>query len=540
MSKILVRIPFTLLLLSAPMALRAGPTYDLDTTVSSATLKVSGVVKIAASSATANTSVITLDGANSLITAPAATLSGLLTLNGAPWIKLNNGGGFYTGLQTFLSAPIAGIQLYDRTTYGNTVGIKMGGTYGPVIYGGGATTPLLGLNNNAPKVALDVIGGMVASSSITAGAGFYGAATGLTGVGMLGTSLYLGTGAGNGNASNYNTMLGYTAGYNSTTGSGNTFLGSGAGYHNSAGDGNIFIGYTADYPTDISNYLCIGNGSGCLIRGVLNGSSVTVNGNFYASTLNGSGSGITGVATSTQLTSTAAALTSEISRATAREDAIAVSTGAEVAARIAADLTLIPSTATGNYLITVSSATALKANPTDCGAGEYATSIDAQGNLTCGTPSGAGDVLKSSTQTLTGQNYFNNTVSVGTTTNSATLDVHLVPGNAYALQVSSNNGVAMFQVGNAGDITAGVATSTVTVPGWIDIGISQVVTDCNPANSCSATCPAGKKVISGGCRFGSLTGVNLQSYPATDNTYWTCYNGTSTNMSAIANCARIK
>lgn len=52
--------------------------------------------------------------------------------------------------------------------------------------------------------------------------------------------------------------------------------------------------------------------------------------NTFVSTSNvyyGSGSNLSGVATSAQLTSTAAALSSEIARATAREDAIAVSTG---------------------------------------------------------------------------------------------------------------------------------------------------------------------------------------------------------------------
>ncbi len=36
-----------------------------------------------------------------------------------------------------------------------------------------------------------------------------------------------------------------------------------------------------------------------------------------------------------------------------------------------------------------STATALAANPTDCGAGEFANAIDASGNLTCDTPSGS-------------------------------------------------------------------------------------------------------------------------------------------------------
>jgi hypothetical protein len=38
-------------------------------------------------------------------------------------------------------------------------------------------------------------------------------------------------------------------------------------------------------------------------------------------------------------------------------------------------------------------ATALAANPSDCGVGEFATAIAANGNLTCSTPTGSGDVV---------------------------------------------------------------------------------------------------------------------------------------------------
>jgi hypothetical protein len=43
-------------------------------------------------------------------------------------------------------------------------------------------------------------------------------------------------------------------------------------------------------------------------------------------------------------------------------------------------------------------ATALAANPTDCGGGQFANAIDASGNLTCATPTGSGDA---STNTAT-------------------------------------------------------------------------------------------------------------------------------------------
>lgn len=47
----------------------------------------------------------------------------------------------------------------------------------------------------------------------------------------------------------------------------------------------------------------------------------------------------------------------------------------------------VPNTITIN---TAATATALAANPTDCTAGQYASAIDASGNLTCSTPAGGG------------------------------------------------------------------------------------------------------------------------------------------------------
>lgn len=191
------RYLLSVLLVLAPISARAGAFYDLSQSASSATMKLSGVMKIAASSSTPNTAIITLDGANSLITAPAISISGnaaaatgsfssLLSLNAssAPLLKFNSGGGNFTGVQAFLSGGVGGIQMYDYDSgeYANTVGLKMGGTYGPVIYGGGTTTPYLGVNNAAPTHALDVTGGIVASSSITANGGFYGDGSNLTGV----------------------------------------------------------------------------------------------------------------------------------------------------------------------------------------------------------------------------------------------------------------------------------------------------------------------------------------------------------------------
>lgn len=189
----MTRYLLSLLLVLAPISARAGAFYDLSQTASSATMKLSGVMKIAASSSTPNTAVITLDGKNSLITAPAISISGnaaaatgsfsgLLSLNGTQMVKFNSGGGYHTGLQSFLDSGKPGVQFYDTDTFNNTVGLKLGGLYAPVLYGAySGFSPYLGINNSAPTVALDVTGG-IKGSSITATAGFYGDGSNLTNV----------------------------------------------------------------------------------------------------------------------------------------------------------------------------------------------------------------------------------------------------------------------------------------------------------------------------------------------------------------------
>ena len=52
----------------------------------------------------------------------------------------------------------------------------------------------------------------------------------------------------------------------------------------------------------------------------------------------------------------------------------------------------IPDGITVNTAGTAGTATALASNPTDCSADQFATAIDASGNLTCGAASGSGDV----------------------------------------------------------------------------------------------------------------------------------------------------
>lgn len=78
-------------------------------------------------------------------------------------------------------------------------------------------------------------------------------------------------------------------------------------------------------------------------------------------------------------------------------------------------------TATGSITGNAATATALAANPTDCSANNYATAIDANGNLTCATVTGTG---ASADNKLTNGNFENSTTgwtaSAGTFTTTTT------------------------------------------------------------------------------------------------------------------------
>lgn len=77
---------------------------------------------------------------------------------------------------------------------------------------------------------------------------------------------------------------------------------------------------------------------------------------------------------------------------------------------------VIPSSATGYYGIRVATATYLATAPGACSAGDFISALSADGTKTCGTPSGSGDVVKSATQTFTGQNTFTGSVTVSSFT----------------------------------------------------------------------------------------------------------------------------
>lgn len=104
------------------------------------------------------------------------------------------------------------------------------------------------------------------------------------------------------------------------------------------------------------------------------------------------------LADSITLTSVTAAVTGNASTASALAANPADCSAGTFATTIAASGNLtcaaltatdIPSPLTSSTSGNAGTATALAANPTDCAGGEFATSIDASGNLTCSTPSGS-------------------------------------------------------------------------------------------------------------------------------------------------------
>lgn len=175
MLKFIIRFPF--ILCAFAVSAKAGPYYDLSLHTSSATMKVSGAVKIAASSSTPNTPVITLDGANSLATIPEVH-----SAKSGPMLSWETGGATQSGLQgLFNFGYTSGFTIYDYQTPGNGR-LGLGTPYGPQIYGKGYVgTPFLGINNPNPVHALDVFGGAKFTSTVTA-FGFYGSGAGLTNI----------------------------------------------------------------------------------------------------------------------------------------------------------------------------------------------------------------------------------------------------------------------------------------------------------------------------------------------------------------------
>lgn len=114
----------------------AGPVYDLAYHVSSATLKVSGDIRVAASSSSANTPTITLSGPSGITTSKPITTSSSMTAN-----AFYGDGSHLTGVATVIPNTFVSSVTFSSNTY--TVGYSSATKY----YGDGSS--LTGLSGAA-------------------------------------------------------------------------------------------------------------------------------------------------------------------------------------------------------------------------------------------------------------------------------------------------------------------------------------------------------------------------------------------------------
>lgn len=122
-----------------------------------------------------------------------------------------------------------------------------------------------------------------------------------------------------------------------------------------------------------------------------------------------------------------------------------------------------------SFIGNASTATALASNPTDCGAGEFANAIDAQGNLTCATPAGTGDVVGPSSATDNALARFDGTTGKLIQDSGCTLDDL---GNLTCTSFFGNASTATALAANPVDCSAGQYANTIAANG--DLTCSQV------------------------------------------------------------------
>ena len=119
-------------------------------------------------------------------------------------------------------------------------------------------------------------------------------------------------------------------------------------------------------------------------------------------------------------------------------------------------------TATGGFIGDLTgnadTSTALASNPTDCAGGEFASSIDASGNLTCSAPTGGGDVVLASTQTFTGENTFEGDVVMS----SATIDNATINTSTFSITTNGFTYLPNGLIYQWGYYTGGANNPTIT------------------------------------------------------------------------------
>ena len=167
------------------------------------------------------------------------------------------------------------------------------------------------------------------------------------------------------------------------------------------------------------------------------------------------------------------------------------------------------------------------------------------------------------TTQVTSGNFTVNTgnVGIGTTAPSVKLHVYESATNKsgaliniaatsssyYSLDVQSG-GISRLYVRADGNVGIGTTAPAykldvvgdIRASGTAYLGITITSSSCSSASTCSVTCPAGSRVLGGGC-YSSGTSYSyalVRSYPNTD-TSWYCQTAAATTLTAYAICARI-
>lgn len=209
--------------------LRAGVFYDLSQHTSSTTLKVSGDMKVAASTSSYSTPVITLQGSTGKVIATS----------------FQGSGANLTGVITNL----IGVAYSSNTVpYTGATGIVNLGAYG------------VNTSSAVNSGVFQISGSTVMRTLATGGIAIGPEAGGLYS-GTYGT--FVGNGAGNSHTNGDNsTFVGTYAGYYNTTGDHNTFIGAESGNANVSGGENVYIG--AEAGKDALGWYNTGVGRGSL------------------------------------------------------------------------------------------------------------------------------------------------------------------------------------------------------------------------------------------------------------------------------------